>query len=146
MQGRSWMAALTVAVGIVLPLARQANADEKPATKGNTVYLQLRIAGLDRDGCDVEIKPSHSGCQFRTVRQHVDQTGLQTLRLDDVKTSSADRECAFSITIREAGQATRTVRRGLRLAAPETAPFSTMECFISSPSKLAKAEQEKRTR
>lgn len=146
MQGRSWMAALTVAVGIVLPLARPAMAAEKPATKSNTVYLQLRIAGLEREGCDVEVKPGHPGCQFSTVRKHVDGTGLQTLRLDDVKTSSADRECAFSITIREAGQATRTVRRGLRLAAPDTAPYSLMECFISSPSKLAKAEEEKRTR
>ncbi|SIO65624.1 hypothetical protein SAMN05444166_7766 [Singulisphaera sp. GP187] len=146
MQGRSWMAALTVAVGIVLPLARSANADEKPATKTNTVYILLNIAGLDAEGCDVEIKPGHSGCQFRPIRQHVNQGGQQTVRLTDVKTSSADRECAFSITIREAGQANRTFRRGLRLASPETAPYSAMECFISSPSKLAKAEQAKRTR
>ncbi len=131
MQGRSWMAALTVAVGIALPLARPAQAGEKPATKTNTVYLQLRIAGLDRGGCDVEVKPSNSACQFKTVRQHVDQSGKQVVRIDNVTTTSADRECGFSITIREAGQANRTVRRGLRLAAPETADYTAMECFIS---------------
>lgn len=149
MQGRSWMAALTVAVGTVLPLAQPASAGDKPATQSSNqtpkskVYLLLNIAGLDRDGCDVEIKPGNSGCQFRPVRKHVDADGKQRILLEDVTTTSPDRECAFAITIREPGQANRTVQRGLRLAAPETASYSLIQCFITSPSKLAKAEQEK---
>lgn len=143
MQGRSWMAALTVAVGTVLPLAQPASAGDKSATRNSKVVVSLIIAGLERGGCDVEIKPGHSGCQFRPVRKHVDSDGKQQVLLEDVSTTSADRECALAITIREPGQANRTVQRGLRLAAPNTADYSRIQCFITSPSKLAKAEQDK---
>jgi hypothetical protein len=143
MQGRSWMAALTVAVGTVLPLAQPASAGDKPATQNSSkVDVLLNIAGLQRDGCDVEIKPGHSGCQFRPVRKHVNADGKQRVLLEDVRTTSADRECAFAFTIREPGQSNRTVQRGLRLAAPESGPYQLI-VFITSPSKLAKAEQDK---
>lgn len=157
MQSRSWMAALFVVGGTVLPLAHAGSAPapapaptpagDKPASpKSSTVYLLLRIAESGREGCDVEIKPGNSGCHFQPVRKHVDAEGKLTVRLDDVTTNSADRECAFSITVREPGQANRTVQRGLRLAAPGTASYSSIECYISSPSKLAKAEKERVTR
>jgi hypothetical protein len=149
------MAALIVAGGTVLPFAHAgsapapapAQAEDKPASPKNaTVFLLLRIAESGREGCDVEIKPGHSGCHFQPVRKHVDAQGKLTVRIDDVTTTSADRECAFAITVREPGQANRTVRRGLRLPPPGTTAYPSIECYITSPSKLARTEKERVTR
>jgi hypothetical protein len=172
MQGRSWMAALTLVAGLipVSALATTTQAEDKPATSASTgtsaganadggataseeasagkkaafgtqvhkVKLELRIAGLGPKGCDVEIKPGHAGCRFETKTRHVDAHGWATILLNDIQTQSADRDCTFAITIREPGQAERTVRRGLRLGATP-GPGEMLLCYLSSPSKLAKA-------
>jgi hypothetical protein len=153
MQGRSWMAALTVAAELSLILviagspSRAAAGDTKmretpkPAATHN-VKLLLRIAGLSRDGCNVEIKPAHPGCSFRTRSTHVDEKGLAEIAFEDVKSQSADRDCTFAITIREAGQPERTVMRGLRLGSGQTAEPRSLECFLSSPSRLARTNEK----
>src|SRR4051794_18413792 len=107
MQSRSWMAALTVAAATVLPLASPALADEKPAPPPQTVAVDLHITGLGRNGCDIEIKPGHGGCQFRPVVKHIGETGKDRIRLSDVRTTSADRACTIAISIREPGHAVR---------------------------------------
>jgi len=150
MQGRSWMAALTVVAGIMIPqsLPRTASAEGKNAekpTQRSQVVLKLRILGLNREGCNVEIKPANTGSKFSTIRQHVPAQGVQDFHIKDVSTSSADRECSIAITIQEPGQRMRTVRRGLRLAAPESGTASVLECFIPSPSELARNEIGKET-
>src|ERR1700722_8991821 len=84
MQGRSWMASspilasLIVIVGLIghtPPAQAQTKADDpkprgkaepKPAERATTtptyvVELDLKIAGLGRKGCDVEIKPGNNG-------------------------------------------------------------------------------------
>jgi hypothetical protein len=161
---------LTVAAGIVSNLGASAPfaaADEpkgstKPAEKPSTkktatkpapapsptpekptylVYVDLRIAGLTRKGCDVEIKPASLGSKFKPVTQHIDSDGTATLEFKDIESESADRDCTFAITIREPGHAEKTVKRGLRLKSPGK-PGQTLECFLSSPSKIARTEKE----
>jgi hypothetical protein len=142
------MAALTLALTLTLSLA-PAHADEPPALgmtsgaegKPHTVTLDLRIAGLSAKGCDVDIKPGHPGCKFRTVSRHIGPNGIATVVLKDVVARNADRDCTFAITLREPGQADRTVHRGLRLQAENT-PDQRLNCYLSSPSRIARANSE----
>jgi len=139
------MAALAVAAGAVSVLALPAGAGEKPAA--HTVKLGLFIAGLGQDGCDVEVKPEHAVCQFRSVRRHINGLGGRgeaEVVLDDVTTASADRICSFAITVREPGHEVRTFRRFIRLSTRNTSAASSLKCFLNSPSKLARAEEETR--
>jgi hypothetical protein len=148
MQGRSWMAALTIVAGTLLLASPSARADDPPAPP-RKVKLDLAIDGLGAGGCDLEIKPGHAGCQFKTENpHHITEGGKATIELTDVQTTSANRDCVFAITIREPGQEVRTVHRGLRLsrATPgRPAPVQTLTCYLSSPSKLARVN-ESRTR
>ncbi|WP_422926833.1 hypothetical protein [Singulisphaera sp. PoT] len=135
----SALVACTVAFSI---LPGRTRAADNPAPQ--EVRLDLRIAGLTSSGAEIEVKPAHAGCRFTPVVDRVTSKGEKLIKLADVRTNSADRECAFSITIREPGQATRTVKRGLRLANPKgPSTPSTLTCFINSPSSLARGEQRK---
>ena len=151
MRGRSWMAALTLAAGLT-PAFSLAGDSPSPApagspaqaaaTKSETVSLQLRIAGLGPKGCEVEIKPGHPGCKFKALKETVGESGILNLVLKDVQTVSADRDCTFAITIHEPGQADRTMFRGLRITAtPEKNKLPSLVCYLSSPSRLAKASE-----
>lgn len=154
MQGRSWMAALTLTLTLALSggLAPAVAGDppapspERPGagTKAHTVKLELAIAGLpvNGSGCDVEIKPAHAGCKFQPITRHIDSRGFATLLVKDVVSRSADRDCAFAITIREPGQPERTVRRGLRLQDSEKSTPQTLTCYLSSPSRIARNNSE----
>ena len=131
-QGRSWMAALTVAAGISAslgPVAPSTLADDpkpkstapdaKAQAKANprakpkaaeppastyVVTLDLRIAGLGKKGCDIEIKPANNGCKFKPIEQHLDANGVASIKFKDVETDSADRDCTFAIVVHEPGQ------------------------------------------
>jgi hypothetical protein len=110
------------------------------------VVVEVRISGLGPNGCDVEVAPGSPDCQFRPVIQHVtpaDYSWGRKIVLDDVRATGADRYCMFAITIREPGQPVKTVRRGLRLVGTsdrqETA--QVLNCYLTSPSKLAKAAE-----
>jgi hypothetical protein len=105
------------------------------------VQLELRIAGLGASGCDVEIRPGHPGCKFQPITRHVTSTGQLSLELRDVETKNADRDCTFAITIREPGHETRTVHRGLRIS-PQAEKGRLLTCYLSSPSRIAKANSE----
>lgn len=186
MQGRSWMAALTVACGLALSLVAgvrgDGNASPRPAptsapptpapaprpvapgrattppagpaapreqvratVKPYVVILELRIAGLGPKGCDVEVKPAHPACKFRPVVEHVDSRGWASLQFKDVETESADRDCTFAIAIREPGHAVRTVHYGLQLRTDRNHEH-VRTCYLSSPSRLARAEKEEAAR
>ena len=139
MQGRSWMAALTLVAGIIGASGARSKAEAPPAA--HKVSLRLNIAGLGRAGCDVDVKPAHAGCMFRPRVQHVKSDGKVRIDLDDVRSTGADRDCSFAITIREPGHADKTVRRGVQLAAPvagRPAPVQSLDCYLSSPSLLAR--------
>jgi hypothetical protein len=168
MQGRSWMAASPISASLILilglaghtfPAQAQTQADDpkprgkpelkpvEPATTTPTyvVELDLKIAGLGKKGCDIEIKPGNSGCKFKPVTQHIEADGKATIKFKDIETQSADRDCTFAITVHEPGQAEKTVKRGLRLKSPGT-PGQSLNCFLSSPSKIARAERENATK
>jgi hypothetical protein len=189
MRARSWMAALaliagtSIAVGRAMPAPslitddgqdqtqqpdppkpRSATTDSKPPMKLiPAVMLDLKIAGLGADGCDVEVKPGNASCRFRAHKltmeggklvrgkegaQHVSSEGHASLELKDVELRGADRVCAVAITVIEAGQSPKTVYRGFRLpsrpeggaAAPASA-VPTFTCYLSAPSKVATIEQ-----
>ncbi len=165
MQGRSWMAALVLIGALIaaLILGARAGADTKDEATStppsapadapaqakkvegpkHSVMLMLAIADLSSKGCDVEIKPAHPGCTFRTRAEHVTADGQLKMVLDDIRVKNASRDCTFAITIRETGQAERTWRRGLRISTTNNADNAqTLPCYFSSPSKLAKAESE----
>jgi hypothetical protein len=196
MRARSWMAALaliagtSIAVGHAMPALSPMDdqAKDQPPTAEETtrpepvaeptppdsiiqaVRLNLEIAGLGREGCDVEVKPGNASCKFRVVHmtkdraaagkgqqaaQHVSSEGHAFLELREVELRGADRTCTVAITVRESGQQPKTVHRGFRIASrpesraaasgPNASSIPTFTCYLSSPSKVAKAE-ESRTR
>lgn len=157
MQGRSWMAALGLAAGVALALVGRSTparaGDEAPAAVVNKVTLTLRITGLGRDGCEVEIKPGHAACEFETQTKKVQYGGQAqgelTLAGLPVKSLSPDRDCQFTITIKETGQPPRTVRRGIRLVAPApgaATPEQTFKVYLRSPSLAARDDAERRVK
>ena len=189
MRARSWMAALaliagtSIAVGRAMPAssptedqgqeqpqqddrpaARLQTTDAKPADKPiKAIVLNLEIAGLSPEGCDVEVKPGNASCRFQAINmtrnggklerakegaQHVSSVGHAVLELQNVELRGADRTCTVAITVRESGQAPKTVYRGFRLPprADAAVPASVSQvpnftCYLSSPSKVAAGEQ-----
>ncbi len=160
MQGRSWMAALTLVAGLapastfggapagsIISAEAGSTSNNEATTSTNVVKLKLRIAGLGSNGCQVEIKPGHPGCQFQPLTEQVKSDGALDLDLKDVRTLNADRDCTFAITIKEPGQPVRTVRRGLRVSASkEKGQLSSLTCYLSSPSRVAKAGEQATSR
>jgi hypothetical protein len=185
MRARSWMAALALVVGTSFALGRampalgtnqtpaKAQKNETESVKprpdsldskrsGTTIAsidLNLVIAGLGSEGCEVEIKPGNASCKFRPIygkrgesRQHVPMDGRAKVELRDVELRGADRTCSVAITVREPKQTARTFYRGFRLgtrtetsATAKPASGQAFTCYLSSPSKLAKTD-ESRTR
>ncbi|GAC1473101.1 MAG: hypothetical protein NVSMB9_21160 [Isosphaeraceae bacterium] len=150
MQGRSWMAALTLATALVPASTHAAESEDSSGTateaKTHTVKLELRIAGLGPKGCEIEVKPGHPGCKFQKLTQHVERNGIASLLIKDVLTQNADRDCTFAITIRENGQPERTVRRGLRVVSRAGVKQELLTCYLSSPSRLARVTQSNSSR
>jgi hypothetical protein len=189
MRARSWMAALALVVGTSIAVGRAMPAletsqtpekseakktdksemrperrDRNPKTEGTaipSVDLNLVIAGLGVEGCDIEVKPGNASCKFRPIygngkreasRQHVASGGRASVELRDVELRGAERTFTVAITVREGDQASKTFYRGFRLPnKPESSAGGkgtstpAFTCYLSSPSKLAKAE-ESRTR
>ncbi|HEY2156318.1 MAG TPA: hypothetical protein VGH33_11860, partial [Isosphaeraceae bacterium] len=115
--------------------------------------LRLRITGISDDRCEVEIKPGHAACAFEAQTKKVkyggDSQGEVVLPALPVTSTSPDRDCQFTITIKEPGKPPRTVRRGIRLitSAPGAAtPEQTFQCYLRSPSLVAKDDAERRIR
>jgi hypothetical protein len=130
--------------------AESKESEKRPASaQARAIELNLMIAGLGRDGCDVEVKPGTRSCRFQPQTQHVASHGKASLVFRDVEFRGADRNCSFAITVREAGQAPRTIYRGFRMssrvdpARPAATPSFT--CFMTSPSKLAGLARSDRT-
>jgi hypothetical protein len=143
MQSRSWMAALALAVAMVGANAPRSIAGG-PAPIKQKVQLILRLDGLSSKGGEIEIKPGNAGCKFETIKFQTKNHPRTTsdgkiIKLDpfDIETMSADGNCSFSITLKEAGQPDKTVRRNLKITmtpAGETVKPQAMTCYISSNS------------
>jgi hypothetical protein len=112
----------------------------------NKINLQLQIAGLGPEGCTVDIKPGHAGCQFAPVQKRVapeEAAGVVVLPTIAIvaRSTGADRDCSFAITIKEPGKSPKTFRRGIRLAARaagESERVQNLKVYLSAPSIAAK--------
>jgi hypothetical protein len=142
MQSRSWMAALALVAAMAGAHASRSLAGEPAPTK-QKVVLSLKLDGLSSDGGEIEIKPGNPGCKFETIKfqtkghPRTDSQGRINLDPIDVETMSADRNCSFSITLKEPGQPDKTVRRALRITPTlggKTPAPQTLSCFITSNS------------
>jgi hypothetical protein len=142
MQGRSWTAALTLALAMAGAFASETRADG-PISAKRKVALSLKFDGLSPQGGEVEIKPGNAGCKFETIKfqtkGHPRASSDGRINLDpiDVEILTADRDCSFAITLKEPGLPDKTVRRVLRITPPsESKPNEPqpMTCFISSTS------------
>ena len=137
------MAALALAA-LWLASSQGARAGEPPVV--NTVNLELRIAGLGQDGCEIEIKPANAGCKFEPIRRRVDRGvagGISKLPTIAIEAESlrTDRLCAFAITIKEPNQEPKTFPWHVRLLAPSAekpAPVLPSTCYLTTPSLAAK--------
>lgn len=97
------------------------------------VQLNLAIAGLGTEGCDVEVKPANPSCKFRpSPIKHVASDGHAMIELKDVELRGADKTCTLAITVREPGQAPQTIYRGFRTASTKPGAVPSFTCFISS--------------
>ena len=73
--------------------AEPKNGSSKPASSsGQPVELNLMIAGLGRDGCDIEVKPGTRSCKFQPQTQHVGSQGKANLVFRDIEFRGADPE------------------------------------------------------
>jgi hypothetical protein len=186
MRARSWMAALALVVGTSIAVGRAMPAlvtsqapdngktedagkvkspskspDSKPpGTRVSSVQLDLVVAGLGDEGCEVQVKPGNASCKFSPVyrkrgenHQFIAADGHGRVELRDIELRGADRTITVAITVREKGQAAKTFYRGFRLktkpdkhdqGAVPAAP--TFTCYLSSPSKLAKSEESRARR
>jgi len=167
MRARSWMAALALIVGTSILIGRglsaqglspaqpksqkdepkisqetqpQTEAPKSPDSRLALIKLNLVIAGLGQEGCEVEVKPANAGCKFRSPSpQHITSEGKTTFELKEVEIRSADRNFTMAITVREPGQPSKTVYRGFRMAnrtpaspTSATASIPTFTCYLSS--------------
>jgi hypothetical protein len=123
-------------------------AADSSRPKGPSVELRLVIGGLGSEGCEVEVKPGNPACRFKRQTKRVASDGKLTLVFPNVELRGVDRNCLFTITMREPGQEPKTVHRGFRMspasAAGSKASPQTFTCFMSSPSKVATLEREGR--
>jgi hypothetical protein len=117
----------------------QAENRKSSATQFPAIQLDLVIAGLGTEGCDVEVKPANAGCRFRpSSAQHVPSDGRATIKLRDVELRGADKTCTMAITVREPGQPPQTIYRGFRPGSSKTGTVPSFTCYVSS--KLAGAD------
>ena len=192
MRVRSWMAALALIAGMSIAVGRAMPAPstmpeqgQGPASQADpaagssqtqsakpkasdevikSIFVNLEIAGLGRDGCDVEVMAANPSCKFGVINlkrdgdklvrakdgaQHVSSVGHAIVELQNVELRGADRTCTVKIKVNEAGQPQKTVYRGFRIPdrtrAGATAAASqslSFTCLLSASSKVATATAE----
>ena len=96
------------------------------------IQLDLAVAGLGAEGCDVEVKPANAGCKFRSTTEHIAADGHAAIKLRDVELRGADKTCSMAITVREPGQPPQTIYRGFRPRSSKPGSIPKFACYISS--------------
>ncbi len=97
------------------------------------IQIDLAVAGLGTEGCDVEIKPANPSCKFRSpAPQHVSSQGQVKVQLREVELRGADKTCTIAITVREPGQPPQTIYRGFRPGSSKSGPVPRFACYITS--------------
>jgi len=124
--------------------------------EGSPMYcleLNLIIAGLGQEGCEIEVKPGNRGSRFQAQRKHVGAKGEARFLFKDIELRGADHNCTFAITLEESKQASRTIYRGFRVIPRGTTAgmsvattIPTFTCYMNAPSKLARLERSSQIR
>jgi len=95
---------------------------EPPKDVVNAVELELVISGVGKGGYRVEVKPAHRGCRFEKIVRTIEAEPGQPAKLKPIRFNarsfSADRDCAFAITITDAEGESATYKRSIRLESP----------------------------
>ena len=150
MRSRSRMAAWALLTSaIVAAEATTTNAAGPPVE--NSITVELQIDGLGPNGAKVEIKPGHPGCSFTPVVKAIDPASVRAEhRLDPItmtaRSTGADRDCSFVITIKEPGLPVKTVRRGVILrpeVAGQPSPKQSVKWVVNSPTMAARDDKGK---
>ena len=140
------------------PTARPAETSPSREAKAEGSHmlcleLNLIIAGLGQEGCEIEVKPGNRGCRFQAQHKHVGAKGEAHFLFKDIELRGADHNCTFAITLEENKQAPRTIYRGFRVvprgAAAGTnvaATIPSFTCYMNAPSKLARLERSSQIR
>ena len=98
-----------------------------------TIQLDLAVAGLGAEGCDVEVKPANAGSKFRpSPTEHVSSDGRATIKLRDVELAAPTRPAPWrSPSASPASRPRRSIAAsGPAHRSPGTVP--RFACFISS--------------
>ncbi len=97
------------------------------------IQIDLAVAGLGSEGCDVEIKPANASCKFRPIAsKHIESDGKGTIELRNVELRGADKMCSIAITVREPGQQPQTFYRGFRPGSSKAGTIPSFRCYLSS--------------
>lgn len=134
MQRRSWMAALTLAT-LAGAFTGPSTGAEEPTSVKQTVAMKLYLSGLKYPG-EIVIKPGSPGSRFKPFTQAIKNNDRTDIKPFEVEVFSADRDCAFLITLKEPGQPDKTFRRHVRIVPPGAAKSSGQEfvCSLSASS------------
>jgi hypothetical protein len=104
-----------------------------PGSYYPTIQIDLAVAGLGVEGCEVEIKPANRSCKFQSPSsQHVSPKGHVKINLRDVELRGADKTCTIAITVREPGQPPQTIYRGFRPGSSKAGSVPSFNCYVSS--------------
>ena len=140
------------------PAARPAETSPSREAKGegshmHCLELNLIIAGLGQEGCEIEVKPGNRGSRFQAQHKHVGAKGEAHFLFKDIELRGADHNCTFAITLEEKKQASRTIYRGFRVVPRGAAAGTTVAtavpsftCYMNAPSKLARLEHPNQIR
>ena len=118
------------------------------ASHMHCLELNLIIAGLGQQGCEIEVKPGNRGSRFQPQHNHVGAKGEARFLFKDIELRGADHNCTFAITLEESKQPSRTIYRGFRViprgttgASTATSAIPSFTCYMNAPSKLARLER-----
>ena len=159
MQGWSRMAALTLVAALTSTLAlvpRIAHAfddapKQRPAVQGK-VTLNLVITGLKTgsQGSEVEIRPGNGASSFKpqVCKIPAGDDSFVQLKINEllISTTSPDRDCSLTITLKETGQTERFTRRGFRLNSDASTKPQVMTYYLNSTALASKVDTDRKTK
>jgi hypothetical protein len=146
------MAALALTAGVTLAAYAGDPQAQDESVVVNEVTLVIRVNGLEPEGCEVDVKPGHPGCDFKPFKKKLDSPGgvgqFEVAKLQ-VKSTRRDRDCLFAITINQPGQPPKTSYRSVQVVKPTAlAPVPTLSktLLLQSPALAAREDVTKRTK
>jgi hypothetical protein len=141
------MAVLAI-VAAIFAIPGRALADDDPVPVEKTVIIELQLSGVGPEGCEIQIKPGHPTSKFKTVEKKITSDEVRdVIRLEPIRivarTTGADHDCSFAITVKEPNKPSKTIRRGLVLTPSqdgESDNSQALKVYLNAPSLAIKDE------